>query len=391
MRKNWLELFWPQNDSVPLSEKALSAVAAIGGIGLVMWISSLYLAPADLPWVVASMGASAVLLFAVPLGPLSQPWSFAGGHLVSGLIGITVAHWIPDTVLAATVAVSLAIFVMYVTRCLHPPGGATALTVVIGSPQVHELGYHYLLTPVTLNIIVMLVWALLINNLLPRRYYPNTLKSFLETSECQPGDDRIHATTAITRDDLHHALKEMGEFIDVSEDDLSRIFQMSTTHARRRRMGEILVGEIMTREVISANYDTPVKVLWGLMHQHKIRGIPIVDKQQRVIGIVTIADFLKQVEADDSLPLKQRLVNFIRPSPGLTADKPEYAGHVMTSPALTVREDQHILDLFPIYYERGLHRLPVVDNQGKLSGIVTPRNLLISLHADLQDSEKRLR
>jgi CBS domain-containing membrane protein len=88
------------------------------------------------------MGASAVLLFAVPLGPLSQPWNFVGGHLISGLIGVTIAQWVPDMVVASTLAVSLAIFVMYVTRCLHPPGGATALTVVAGSYQLQERGFH---------------------------------------------------------------------------------------------------------------------------------------------------------------------------------------------------------------------------------------------------------
>ena len=175
-------LFFPPADNVSLGEKALSGLAALGGIGLVMLASSLFLAPRDLPWVVASMGASAVLLFAVPLGPLSQPWPFVGGHLISGVIGVTVAALIPEPVTAAAVAVSLAIFVMYLTRCLHPPGGATALTVVVGGDAVHALGYQYLLTPVLLNVAVMLSWALLINNLLPNRYYPNTLKKLREPS-----------------------------------------------------------------------------------------------------------------------------------------------------------------------------------------------------------------
>ncbi len=332
------------------------------------------------------MGASAVLLFAVPLGPLSQPWNFVGGHLISGLIGVTIAQWIPDMVLASTLAVSLAIFVMYVTRCLHPPGGATALTVMAGSSQIHELGYQYLLTPVLINILVMLAWALLINNLLPRRYYPNTLKSFLGDTRKHLGDDHIRTSTSISRDDLQYALREMDEFIDVSEDDLTRIFRISATHARRRRMGEILVGEIMTREVISADHDTSVEEIWRLMGQNKIRGIPIIDNRQKVIGIVTIADFLNQVKTDNGKPLKERLLKFLQPTPGLSTDKPEYAGHVMTTPAITVNEKQHILDLFPIFYERGMHHLPVVNEDRKLTGMVTPKNLLIALHADIQAS-----
>ncbi len=384
--RNWLSLFWPMKDGVSFGEKLLSGLGGLVSIALIMWVSSRFLAPRDLPWVVASMGASAVLLFAVPLGPLSQPWNLVGGHLISGAIGVTVAQWVPDLITASALAVSLAIFVMYVTRCLHPPGGATALTVVAGGAGIQSLGYQYLITPVLINVVVMLAWALLINNLLPRRYYPNTLKAFLGQRETQPGDDRIRASMSISPDDLQYALREVGEFVDVSEDDLARLFQISATHARRRRMGDILVGQIMTRDVISARYDTPVEDIWRLMGRHKIRGIPVIDDKGRVLGIVTIADFLNQVKADDGRPLQERLLSFLKPTPGLTTDKPEYAGHVMTSPAETIDENRHILDLFPIFYDKGFHHLPVVDDRGRLVGMVTPKNLLIALHADIESA-----
>ncbi len=375
-------LFFPPADNVSLGEKALSGLAAFGGIGMIMLVSSLFLQPRDLPWVVASMGASAVLLFAVPLGPLSQPWPFAGGHLISGLIGVTVAKLIPEPVTAAAVAVSLAIFVMYVSRCLHPPGGATALTVVVGGDSIHALGYQYLATPVLLNVLVMLGWALLINNLFPNRYYPNTLKKIRETPEI--GEDRVAAELSIRRDDLEYALREMNEYVDVSREDLSRIFALSATHARRRRMGEILCGEIMTRKVVSAEYGDKVEDLWKLMGEHQIRSIPVLDHRRQVIGIVTIADFLNQVKGENGRPLAQRLRAFLKPAAGLKTDKPEYAGHVMTTPVVTVRDDQHILDLFPIFYEKGIHHLPVVNEKGELVGMLTPKNLLAALHADMR-------
>ncbi len=376
-------LFLPPKDSVSLREKAWSGLAALGGIGLVMLVSSFFLEPKDLPWVVASMGASAVLLFAVPLGPLSQPWPFVGGHLISGLIGVTVAGLVKEPVLAAALAVSLAIFVMYVTGCLHPPGGATALTVVAGGDAIRAMGYDYLLTPVLINVLVMLAWALLINNLLPNRYYPNTLKRLKEAAADAVGTDRVEARLSIDKDDLEFALREMNEYVDVSREDLSRIFNLSATHARRRRMGEILCGEIMTREVVSAAYGDKVEDIWKLMWRHKIRSVPIIDSRRHVIGIVTIADFLNQVKSEDGRPLTKRLRAFIEPSSGNTTDKPEYAGHVMTTPVITVREDQHILDLFPIFYEKGVHHLPVVDSEERLTGMLTPKNLLAALHADM--------
>ncbi|HHJ19022.1 MAG TPA: HPP family protein [Gammaproteobacteria bacterium] len=387
---NWRqlpELLYPSPDNTSVTEKLISGLGGLVAIGLIMLASSHYLAPRDLPWVVASMGASAVLLFAVPLGPLSQPWSLVGGHLISGVIGVTVMKLVPDITIAAALAVSLAIFVMYLTRCLHPPGGATALTVVVGSESIHQLGYQYLLTPVLMNVIIMLAWALLINNLLPNRYYPNTLKSILEKNKTKIGEDTIQTSLSITRDDLRFALKEMNEFIDVSEDDLSRLFNLSATHSRRKRIGELLCSEIMTKETISAEYDTEVETLWKLMGKHQIRGIPIIDRNKKVIGIVTIADFLNQVKlGDEKIPLKQRLEKFLKRTDGNYADKPEYAGHVMTTPVTTIKEEQHILDLFPLFYQKGIHHLPVVDDENHLRGMITSKNLLAALHSDVTNT-----
>ncbi|HFC91606.1 MAG TPA: HPP family protein [Leucothrix mucor] len=380
----FLRLFTPPANTTSLKEKMLSGFASLLAISLVLFSSSFFLLTEDTPWIVASMGASAVLLFAVPLGPLSQPWSFVGGHLLSGFIGITVAKLVPDMLIASALAVSLAIFVMYVTSCLHPPGGATALSAVVGSSAVHDLGYAYLVTPVALNVFVMLVFALFINNLLPGRYYPNTLKAYREEKNKSLGDDKIQASLSISRENIKYALKEMGEFVDISNDNLGRIFNLSAAHARRQRMGEVLIGDIMTRSVVKAEYGDNVEDLWMLMAKHKIRSIPIVDKHNRIQGIITISDFLNQVKTPTIEPLKIRFENFLKRSKSTETDKPEYAGHLMNKEVITVHPDQHILDLFPIFYEKGIHHLPVVDNDNKLLGMTTPKNLLIALHADLR-------
>ena len=120
----------PPADTVSTREKLLSGMAGLIGIALVMAVSMALLDPVLVPWVVASMGASAVLLFAVPHGPLSQPWNLFGGHLISAAIGVGIAQWVPNVMVAASLAVGLSISVMYLTRCLHPPGGATGVARV---------------------------------------------------------------------------------------------------------------------------------------------------------------------------------------------------------------------------------------------------------------------
>ena len=155
--------FVPDTTPVSHTEKLISAVGGFLGILLIFVISYLSLGPWGAPWIVASMGASAVLLFAVPHGQLSQPWALIGGHVLSAAIGVTVFRFIPDAFLAAALAVGLAIAAMYYLRCVHPPGGATALAAVLGGPDVHALGYSYVLVPVLANAVVILLAAIAVN------------------------------------------------------------------------------------------------------------------------------------------------------------------------------------------------------------------------------------
>ncbi len=377
----FLKAFRPVPDTTGLKEKILSGLAGLAGIALVMGASALFLAPRDLPWVVASMGASAVLLFAVPHGPLSQPWNFVGGHLLSAFIGITVARLVPDTVLAAALAVGIAISVMYITRCLHPPGGATALSAVVGGPSVTALGYGYMVTPVLLNVVVMLAWALVINNLLGNRRYPEALRR-----PAAGGEERkrpVVAGLGVAPEDLDYAMRKLGEYIDLSVGDLRALVELTAAHAARRELGRLTCGDIMTPDPEAVEYDTPVEQAWQRMAELKVRALPVVDHRRHVIGILTIADFLRQVKQPGTEPLAERLRRFLVPSRTLHTDKPEYAGHLMTRRVVTVRRDRHVMELFPIYLSEGVHHLPVVDEAGRLVGMVTPKDLLQALYGEL--------
>ncbi len=113
-------------------ERWRSVLGALLGMALTAWLSHWLLASqADSIWMLAPMGASAVLVFAVPASPLAQPWAVLGGNGVSALVGLLCARWIEQPVLAASLAVPLAILVMLRLRCLHPPGGAMALSAVL--------------------------------------------------------------------------------------------------------------------------------------------------------------------------------------------------------------------------------------------------------------------
>ncbi len=127
----------------------------------------------DLVMIIGSFGASAVLIYGAIKSPLAQPRNLMGGHVFSAVIGVACYQFFdPNMWLASSVAVATAIAFMHATKTLHPPGGATALIAVIGSDKIHDLGYFYAIVPVGLGALVMLVIAVMVNNIPKSRRYP---------------------------------------------------------------------------------------------------------------------------------------------------------------------------------------------------------------------------
>ena len=212
-------------DSNPIShrEKIISALGGFVGILCVLYVSSFFISIDEAVYILPSMGASAVLLFAVPHSALGQLWNVFGGHLISAGVGVICAQIIPIEGIAAATSVGLAIAAMYYARCIHPPGGATALAAVIGGPQIHALGFQYILTPVAINIVLILLVAFLFNFLFKWRKYPAFLGS-IRTKVPQSPD--IYGP--VDHANLVYALSQIDSFIDVTEEDLLRIYELAT-------------------------------------------------------------------------------------------------------------------------------------------------------------------
>ena len=158
---------------VGAGELLWSWLGASLGIMICAYLSSRYFEPQDLTLLIGSFGASAVLVYGAVKSPLAQPRNLVGGHIVSGLVGVACQQIFGSVGwLAAAMAVSLAIVAMLATKTLHPPGGATALIAVIGGPKIHNLGYCYALVPAGTGALILLIVALMVNNLAKARKYP---------------------------------------------------------------------------------------------------------------------------------------------------------------------------------------------------------------------------
>lgn len=362
-----------------VGEKLRSSLAAFAAILAVGYLSSWFIQGMGLVVLVASIGASAVLLFAIPHSPLTQPWPLVGGTVISAFIGVICANFIPDHWLAGAVAVALSIFVMHVTHSLHPPGGAISLLVVLGGESIRAQGYWFVLMPVGLNVLLLLVMALVINNLLPGHRYPARPVSRIDRKH-RHKDLTPLSRVGLNRDDLHGALRDLDIYLDVSEDDLVQVYDRAGTHAFRRKMGNVTCADIMSRDLATVEYGTELEEVWARLRFHRIKAIPVVDTFNRVVGIVTLVDFLKRANLKTYETFEDKLIKFIRRTPGDKAEKPEVIGQIMAFPVTTVRTDTHVVDLIPLLSDKGLHHVPVVDVNGLLAGMVTQSDLIAALY-----------
>ncbi len=163
-------------EKIELENLVWSWIGSFLGIISIAIIHFKFLNELDLSLIIGSFGASAVLIYGAINSPLAQPRNLIGGHILSAIVGVTSFKLIGDYLwLCSAVAVASSILVMQLTLTLHPPGGATALIAVIGSEQIHNLGFLFVLIPVTTGVLIMLFIALIINNIPKNRYYPNSI------------------------------------------------------------------------------------------------------------------------------------------------------------------------------------------------------------------------
>ncbi len=372
-----LRLLLPDAPPPSARERLRSAVGALVGILVTGLVARLALGPAPaLPALIAPMGASAVLLFAVPASPLAQPWSILGGNLVAALVGVTAARLIADPVLAAAVAIGVAIGLMMSLRCLHPPSGAIALTAVLGGPAIHDLGYGFVLWPVGANSLLLLAVALAFNNLTGRTY-PHGRADAHGTGDPAPAT-RGGATPA----DLDTVLKAYDQVLDIGRDDLAAILaQVQLEAYRRRAAGPITCATIMSRHVVGIAPHAPLQEALNLLRHHRVKALPVTDEAARILGIVTQTDLLDKTvweRPGPRLGLARRLALTLargRAPHGSVED-------IMTSPVRSVRPETPIADLVPWMQDAGLSHLPVVGPDDRLVGIVSQADLVAELLAE---------
>lgn len=359
---SWLRAFKPVRMAVDGRERLRVSVGAFLGILLTALVCHWMGLGPKAAWIVAPMGASAVLIFGVPASPLAQPWAVLGGNTISALVGIACARWIGHVDVAAAAAVGLAIAAMFALRCLHPPGGASALLMVMAG----FTDFHVALAPVMLNSVLMVAVGLAWNNATGRRY-PHAQG---------PGSA---GATAATQNELDAALARYNQILDVPRDDLLALIGQTRLAGYQRMLAQTRCDDVMSKNVVTVSFGTPLQDAWHLLRDKRIKALPVVDRVNRIVGILTLADFLNAADLDLHHGFEAKLKNLIRWSSTVNSAKPEVVGQIMTRRVRVATADKPLVDLVPLFGGTGHHHIPIVDADQRLMGILTQSDLVAAV------------
>lgn len=355
--------FRPILAGATLRDRLIASLGTMIGIGLTGLICGLCLGPDPLlPLIVAPIGASAVLLFAVPSSPLAQPWPIIGGNTISALVGVAVVQVLPDPLFATGIAVALAIVVMSFTRCLHPPGGAAALTAVIGGAAVTNAGFLFPFVPIALNSVLLVLLGMAFHRL-TRRAYPHVALP-VAVNEHKTRDRPASLRVGVQSADIDAALAKTGESYDIDRHDLDRLLREVETQVLTRMHSMIKAREIMSRDVVTIDRNALSDRARRLLLDHDIRTLPVLDEGGKLAGTVGLRELAAGLER-----IRDRI-----------------------SPAVTARPDMPITDLIPLLSNGRTHAVIITDRDGRIAGIVTQTDLLVAvsralLAKDLADAE----
>jgi CBS domain-containing membrane protein len=246
---------------------------------------------------------------------------------------------------------------MLALRCLHPPGGAVALTAAFGSAAIDTHGFAFALWPVGLNSVCLVAVGLAFNNLVGRRYphVPAPAPPVPETAELPPS-----LRAGVQPGDVEAAIGRLDRGLDLPAADVVALVRDAEANALDRRLGGLRVADVMARDVVVVGPAESMFRARLLMVEHGVKALPVVTSERRLAGIVAMADLFNQDPGD------------------LTS-----VATVMTTPVTTISEGAPVADLVALMTDLDLRHVPVVDDEEVLVGIVTRAELIAAMHRAL--------
>lgn len=333
---------------------------------------------------VASLGATAMLVFGTPSSPTAQPWPVLAGTALAAIVGTLVGQQVGDAVIACALAVGGTVMLMVALRCMHPPAAGLAALIVLERLD----GVGLLLYPIGPNVIVLLACAVVFHAATGVRYPAvRAIRSAAATAAHPAG---------FVAADLDAALRRHNQVLDISRADLQALLLLTEQMAFERTIARLRCADIMTSPAFAVEPDVPLQRAWDLMQQRRIKAMPVVNAQRQVLGMLAANDFMRQwahvpataaTSGGWSQMLSQRLRQMVRGSADATPQRSALkVADCMDAQAQPVGIYTPLLELLPRLSAGGIHHLAVVDEQGQLAGIVTQTDLVRALGRSLTPS-----
>ena len=143
-----------------------------------------------------------------------------------------------------------------------------------------------------------------------------------------------------------------------------------------RKLSAVRCEDIMSRELVTVDFATSLQDAWTLLRQRRIKALPVVDKNFHIVGIITLADFMRAADLDIYEGFDEKLRSLIKRTRSVTSAKPEVVGQIMTRHVRVTSLQRPLADLIPLFGSTGHHHIPVIAEGGKLVGIITQSDLV---------------
>jgi CBS domain-containing membrane protein len=325
-------------------------------------------------YLVAPLGASAVLLFAVPNSPLAQPWSAIVGNTMAALVGVAVSLYVHEPALRIALAVGLAIAVTFVLRAVHPPAGAVAMTAAMSPDAVTHLGFWFALAPIAAGtaslVLIAIVYARLTGRHYPfRQFEPQNRHG---TAERGPGE-RLGLSEA----ELSDILQRYRQSFNLGVEDLARLIAAAELQAATHHAGTPTAAAIMSTKLITVEPSTDLGTVADLFKRLRFTSLPVVDDQQRFLGIIFQIHLISRAR-EDALRLQRGLMPALRRLIDPERDKPVRAIDIMSVTVPRAIATTPLGALLPLMGDTDVDAVPVLE-YGKLVGIVTRTDLVAAM------------
>jgi CBS domain-containing membrane protein len=349
------KIFTPLLPGANGRDRAMACLGAVLAITLTGALTSFaFRGDPHVPLLAAPMGASAVLLFAVPASPLAQPWPIIGGNFISAIIGILVSRFVPDAMIASGLAVALAIAVMSVLRCLHPPGGAAALSAVLAGPTIAANGFMYPLVPLGVNALVLVAMGWLFHSF-TRHPWPH-LARLPPTNVHKTHDAPPALRAGFNSEDVDAALADLGEAFDIERDDIERLLERVALRAMARHASNPLCADIMSRDLVTIGPDSMVETARALLIEHNVRTLPVLDQAGQLLGSIGLRDL-----SGSGQQVRDKM-----------------------RPAATALPTTPVIDILGPLTDGLSHAVIITSDTGRALGLITQTDLLSTLTRDLR-------